>query len=125
MHTWVGATRKSTGAAITSLMPCPVSKPLDMTCSLPQEDTPDIVLLPGDLSYADDYNLIDKFGYQPRWDIWGRLSQSVFATIPLVTGIGARQHALLTRAPCGPPVRPRARSITSFCPCGSEHVHRR
>ncbi len=47
------------------------------------------MLLPGDLSYADDYNLIDKFGYQPRWDTWGRLTQSTFATIPLVTGIGA------------------------------------
>ena len=47
------------------------------------------MLFPGDLSYADDYNLIDKFGYQPRWDIWGRLTQSTFATIPLVTGIGA------------------------------------
>ena len=39
--------------------------------------------------YADDYNLIDKFGYQPRWDTWGRLTQSAFATVPLVTGIGA------------------------------------
>jgi len=41
------------------------------------------------LSYADDYNLIDKFGYQPRWDTWGRLTQPAFATVPLVTGIGA------------------------------------
>ena len=56
---------------------------------LSQADKPDIVLFPGDLSYADDYNLIDKFGYQPRWDIWGRLTQATFATIPLVTGIGA------------------------------------
>ncbi len=54
-----------------------------------QADSPDIVLFPGDLSYADDYNLIDKFGYQPRWDTWGRLTQPAFATVPLVTGIGA------------------------------------
>ncbi len=49
------------------------------------------MLLPGDLSYADDYNLDDRFGYQPRWDAWGRLSQKLFGTVPLISGIGARQ----------------------------------
>ena len=47
------------------------------------------MLLPGDLSYADDYNLDDRFGYQPRWDAWGRLSQKLFGTVPLISGIGA------------------------------------
>ena len=54
-----------------------------------QLNKPDAVLLPGDLSYADDYNLDDRFGYQPRWDAWGRLSQKLFGTVPLITGIGA------------------------------------
>ena len=68
--------------------PCPESR----LRGFAQADSPDIVLFPGDLSYADDYNLIDKFGYQPRWDTWGRLTQPAFATVPLVTGIGARSH---------------------------------
>ena len=54
-----------------------------------QADKPDVVLLPGDLAYADDYNADDRFGYQPRWDIWGRLSQSLFSTVPLIPTIGA------------------------------------
>ena len=59
------------------------------------------MLLPGDLSYADDYNLDDRFGYQPRWDAWGRLSQKLFGTVPLISGIGARllsPSAVLRRA---------------------------
>jgi len=57
---------------------------------LVQADTPGAVLLAGDLTYADDYNNNDRFGYQPRWDIWGRLTQPVFATVPLITTIGPR-----------------------------------
>ena len=48
------------------------------------------------LQYADDYNGLDRYGYQPRWDIWGRLTQSIFANIPLIAGIGA----LVARAQC-------------------------
>ncbi len=54
-----------------------------------QADTPGAVLLTGDLSYADDYDELNRYGYQPRWDIWGRLTQAVFANVPLIAGIGA------------------------------------
>ena len=67
---------------------CQASSTPEPLLWLAQADTPDIILFPGDLSYADDYNLIDTFGYQPRWDEWGRLTQQAFATVPLVTGIG-------------------------------------
>ena len=55
-----------------------------------QLNKPDAVLLPGDISYADDYNLDDQLGYQPRWDTFGRMSQKLFGTVPVITGIGAR-----------------------------------
>ena len=55
-----------------------------------QADNADIIILPGDLTYADDYNADDRVGYQPRWDIWGRLSQFLFANTILVPTIGAR-----------------------------------
>ena len=45
-------------------------------------------------TYADDYNELDRYGYQPRWDTWGRLTQSVFANIPLITTIGALVHSI-------------------------------
>ncbi len=47
-------------------------------------------------TYADDYNELDRYGYQPRWDTWGRLTQSVFANIPLITTIGALVHWFAT-----------------------------
>jgi len=53
-----------------------------------QADKPDIIILPGDMSYADDYNGFDPLGYQPRWDIWGRLTQFLFANTILVPTIG-------------------------------------
>ena len=53
-----------------------------------QADKPDAIILTGDLSYADDYNADDRFGYQPRWDIWGRFTQFLFANIPLIPTIG-------------------------------------
>jgi len=54
-----------------------------------QADKPDIIILPGDLTYADDYNADDRTGYQPRWDIWGRLTQFLFSGTILVPTIGA------------------------------------
>ena len=75
----------------------PVLTSPELACS--QQDKPQAVLLPGDLSYADDYNLDDRFGYQPRWDAWGRLSQKLFGTVPLVSGIGAQQHSRSLSAP--------------------------
>ncbi len=86
-----------------------------MLLACPQQDKPQAVLLPGDLSYADDYNLDDRFGYQPRWDAWGRLSQKLFGTVPLISGIGAldcgaAHHSLgVLRQTC---LRP-----TESCPC--------
>ena len=72
---------------------CPTGRPIESLSSSPksgpaQADKPDAVVLAGDLTYADDYNADDRFGYQPRWDIWGRISQSLFSTIPLIAGIG-------------------------------------
>ena len=60
-----------------------------------QADKPDAVVLAGDLTYADDYNADDRTGYQPRWDIWGRITQSLFSTIPLITTIGGWVPRLL------------------------------
>ena len=37
---------------------------------------PQSVLNVGDLSYAD--------GYQPRWDSWGRLTEPLAASVPLM-----------------------------------------
>lgn len=57
---------------------------------------PDILLLVGDLTYADDYSANGTLwgawptpaSYQPRWDSWGRLSQRLASRIPLQTSIG-------------------------------------
>ena len=54
-----------------------------------QADKPNAVMMVGDLAYADDYNLDDRVGYQPRWDIWGRVTQALFSTIPFFSCIGA------------------------------------
>ena len=80
--------------------------------SVPQADKPDAVLLAGDLTYADDYNGDDRFGFQPRWDIWGRLSQALFATVPLITGIGA--SVLCVNYIC---------DLTPFLPLAANKVH--
>ena len=58
-----------------------------------QADKPEAVILTGDLAYADDYDADNRFGFQPRWDIWGRLTQPIFSTIPLITGIGVLHFA--------------------------------
>lgn len=41
---------------------------------------PDVILLPGDLSYAD--------GYPSLWDTWGNLMQSLSSKIPILTTTG-------------------------------------
>jgi len=38
---------------------------------------PAVVLISGDLSYAD--------GYYPRWDTWGRMSEHLLANVPLMS----------------------------------------
>lgn len=65
-----------------------------------QADKPDAVILTGDLSYADDYNADDRFGYQPRWDIWGRFTQFLFAYVPLITTIGRPPMSPARGGPC-------------------------
>ena len=64
----------------------------------------DLVLFPGDLSYAD--------GYGPRWDSYGRLSEFLFASVPAAYAPGNHEfgngegfaHYLARYAPpAGPP----------------------
>eukprot|EP00878_Enallax_costatus_P020763 GHUV01021956.1.p1 GENE.GHUV01021956.1~~GHUV01021956.1.p1 ORF type:complete len:390 (+),score=60.00 GHUV01021956.1:1278-2447(+) len=57
------------------------------------QEQPDLLLLGGDFSYADDWIDVDKpiswesygkYTYQPKWDTWGRLFEPLLAHVPFM-----------------------------------------
>ena len=82
----------------------------------------DLVLFPGDLSYAD--------GYGPRWDSYGRLSEFLFASVPAAYAPGNHEfgngegfaHYLARYAPPdGPPAARAAGGLWHAFDAGPAH----